>query len=44
VVTLQIFDEAMEQGYAPIARHDIRAARDVGGVTGLVDLVILEMK
>jgi len=44
VVTLQIFDEAMEQGYAPIARHDIRAARDVGGVTGLVDLVILDMK
>ncbi len=41
VVTLHTFEEALKQGYNPTAQNEIRAARNVGGVTGLVDLVVL---
>jgi len=41
LVTLHCFEEALSQGYKPTKGSDIRAARDVGGVTGLVDLVVL---
>lgn len=41
VVTLDCYETAMSQGYSPTLESEIRAARHVGGVTGLVDLVIL---
>jgi adenylate cyclase len=41
VVTLGCYEDALGQGYTPVANSEIRAARDVGGVTGLIDLVIL---
>jgi len=42
LVTLHCFEEALAQGYKPSKESEIRAARDVGGVTGLVDLVVLQ--
>jgi adenylate cyclase len=41
VVTLACFESALAQGYIPQLKTEIRAARHVGGVTGLVDLVII---
>lgn len=41
VVTLKTYEEALQQGFNPTTTMEIRSARDVGGVTGLVDLVIL---
>ncbi len=40
--TLDCYEEALSQGYTPETQMEIRAARDVGGVTGLVDLVVLK--
>ncbi|MFT6559036.1 adenylate/guanylate cyclase domain-containing protein [Sneathiella sp.] len=41
LLTLQSYEEALAQGFTPSTQMEIRAARDVGGVTGLVDLVVL---
>ena len=41
VVTLDCLETAMAQGYTPQMTSEIRSARNVGGVTGLIDLVIL---
>jgi len=41
LVTLSCYEAALAQGYTPKMQSEIRAARDVGGVTGLVDLVVL---
>ncbi|WP_199899267.1 adenylate/guanylate cyclase domain-containing protein [Sneathiella glossodoripedis] len=41
VVTLECFETALAQGYKPAQQNEIRAARHVGGVTGLVDLVVV---
>lgn len=42
VVTLHCYEEALSQGFQPQNKTEIRAARDVGGVTGLVDLVVIQ--
>ncbi len=42
VVTLNSLETAKAQGYIPNMTTEIRRARNVGGVTGLIDLVILK--
>ncbi len=42
VVTLDCLETAMAQGYTLKMTSEIRSARHVGGVTGLIDLVILK--
>jgi len=42
LITLSAYEEALAQGYKPTTEMEIRSARDVGGVTGLVDLVVLK--
>lgn len=42
LATLDCYEEALAQGFAPATEMEIRAARDVGGVTGLIDLVVMK--